>query len=156
VGGRATAGRRGIDEGQYTPIAKLLMALAGIFAHVTQEQVVDALLPSPDDGVAEFLARVTVEELWGKGEMALWGRLSVAGGKPVLRPGQPHHRLGPLERILGGSSLILEDGTHSVLGDGGNVLGLMPHPENHVEAALGCTDGRGLFAGLAQHFGKAA
>jgi phosphoribosylformylglycinamidine synthase subunit PurQ / glutaminase len=43
-----------------------------------------------------------------------------------------------------------------VLGDGGNVLGLMPHPENHVEAALGCTDGRGLFAGLAQHLGKAA
>jgi phosphoribosylformylglycinamidine synthase len=32
-----------------------------------------------------------------------------------------------------------------------NVLGMMPHPENHVEAAIGSTDGRGLFAGLAEH-----
>jgi phosphoribosylformylglycinamidine synthase len=38
----------------------------------------------------------------------------------------------------------------------GNVLGMMPHPENHVEPIIGCTDGRGLFAGLVQHFGKAA
>jgi phosphoribosylformylglycinamidine synthase len=29
-----------------------------------------------------------------------------------------------------------------------NVLGLMPHPENLIEAAHGGTDGRGLFAGL--------
>jgi phosphoribosylformylglycinamidine synthase subunit PurQ / glutaminase len=36
------------------------------------------------------------------------------------------------------------------------VLGMMPHPENHVEAVLGCTDGRGLFAGLVDHFRKAA
>jgi phosphoribosylformylglycinamidine synthase subunit PurQ / glutaminase len=36
------------------------------------------------------------------------------------------------------------------------VLGMMPHPENHVEAALGATDGRGLFAGLADHFKQAA
>lgn len=38
----------------------------------------------------------------------------------------------------------------------GNVLGMMPHPENHVEAIMGCTDGRGLFAGLVDHLGKAA
>ena len=38
----------------------------------------------------------------------------------------------------------------------GNVLGMMPHPENHVEAAIGSTDGRGLFAGLVDHLGKAA
>src|SRR6201993_4233687 len=38
----------------------------------------------------------------------------------------------------------------------GNVLGMMPHPENHVEAIMGCTDGRGLFAGLVDHFQKAA
>ena len=37
-----------------------------------------------------------------------------------------------------------------------NVLGLMPHPENHVEAALGSTDGRGLFAGLVEHLAAAA
>lgn len=134
---RAAAGRRSIDDGQDTPLAKLLAALAGIFAHVTQEQVVAALLPSPDDGVAEFLARVTVEELWGKGEMALWGQLSVANGEPLANlPDKPHRRLG-LERIpattffarrgedaewerieVGEFSLILEDaGTWSV-GDG--------------------------------------
>ena len=43
-----------------------------------------------------------------------------------------------------------------ILSGGGNVAGLMPHPENHVEAAMGCTDGRGLFAGLVDHFKLAA
>jgi phosphoribosylformylglycinamidine synthase len=43
-----------------------------------------------------------------------------------------------------------------IVSDGGNVLGMMPHPENHVEAALGSTDGRGLFAGLVDHLARAA
>ena len=43
-----------------------------------------------------------------------------------------------------------------VLNDKLNVLGLMPHPENHVEAAIGSTDGRGLFSGLVAHFAQAA
>ncbi len=30
-----------------------------------------------------------------------------------------------------------------------NVLGMMPHPENYIEAAIGPTDGRGLFESLA-------
>jgi phosphoribosylformylglycinamidine synthase subunit PurQ / glutaminase len=38
----------------------------------------------------------------------------------------------------------------------GNVLGMMPHPENHVDAALGRTDGRGLFQGLAEYLARAA
>src|ERR1700747_2292332 len=38
----------------------------------------------------------------------------------------------------------------------GNGLGMMPHPENHVEEIMGCTDGRGLFAGLVAHLEKAA
>ena len=49
--------------------------------------------------------------------------------------------------------------TNSIAGivnDKGNVLGMMPHPENHVEDIMGCTDGRGLFAGLAAHFDRAA
>jgi phosphoribosylformylglycinamidine synthase len=48
---------------------------------------------------------------------------------------------------------------HSIAGivnDSGNVLGMMPHPENHVEDIMGCTDGRGLFAGLVAHLEKAA
>jgi phosphoribosylformylglycinamidine synthase I len=43
-----------------------------------------------------------------------------------------------------------------IVNDRGNVLGMMPHPENHVEAAMGSTDGRGLFAGLAEHLSRAA
>ena len=43
-----------------------------------------------------------------------------------------------------------------IVSDKGNVLGMMPHPENHVEAIMGCTDGRGLFAGLATHLSRAA
>ena len=37
-----------------------------------------------------------------------------------------------------------------------NVLGMMPHPENLIEPLQGGTDGRGLFAGLAESFGEAA
>ena len=43
-----------------------------------------------------------------------------------------------------------------ILSEKGNVLGMMPHPENHIESAIGATDGRGLFAGLVDHLGKAA
>lgn len=43
-----------------------------------------------------------------------------------------------------------------IVSEKGNVLGMMPHPENHVEEIMGCTDGRGLFAGLNDHFAKAA
>ena len=43
-----------------------------------------------------------------------------------------------------------------VLSEKHNVLGLMPHPENHVETIMGSTDGRGLFAGLVDHFVQAA
>ena len=43
-----------------------------------------------------------------------------------------------------------------IVNERGNVLGMMPHPENHVEDIMGCTDGRGLFAGLVAHFDRAA
>lgn len=35
-----------------------------------------------------------------------------------------------------------------IMNDKGNVLGLMPHPENLIEPAHGGTDGRGLFASV--------
>ena len=35
-----------------------------------------------------------------------------------------------------------------ILNDRGNVLGLMPHPENLIENLVGGTDGKGLFASL--------
>src|SRR3984885_14094367 len=40
------------------------------------------------------------------------------------------------------------DAVAGIMNERGNVVGMMPHPENHVEAALGATDGRALFAGL--------
>src|SRR3982074_1412577 len=43
-----------------------------------------------------------------------------------------------------------------IVNERGNVLGMMPHPENHVEDIMGCTDGRGLFAGLLAHLERAA
>jgi phosphoribosylformylglycinamidine synthase len=43
-----------------------------------------------------------------------------------------------------------------IINERGNVLGMMPHPENHVESAMGVTDGRGLFAGLSAHLSRAA
>jgi phosphoribosylformylglycinamidine synthase len=43
-----------------------------------------------------------------------------------------------------------------IVNERGNVLGMMPHPENHVEASIGSTDGRGLFAGLSEALGRAA
>lgn len=45
------------------------------------------------------------------------------------------------------------DSIAGILNEGRNVMGLMPHPENLIEAALGGTDGLDLFKSLA---GKAA
>jgi phosphoribosylformylglycinamidine synthase subunit PurQ / glutaminase len=36
-----------------------------------------------------------------------------------------------------------------IINQGGNVLGLMPHPEDHVEPIQGATDGLGLFRSMA-------
>lgn len=43
-----------------------------------------------------------------------------------------------------------------VLGEGRNVLGMMPHPERMVDPALGGEDGGPLFRALADHLGRAA
>jgi phosphoribosylformylglycinamidine synthase subunit PurQ / glutaminase len=43
-----------------------------------------------------------------------------------------------------------------IVNDAGNVMGMMPHPERYVEAALGCADGRGVFESLAAHVERLA
>ncbi|MBW3653744.1 MAG: phosphoribosylformylglycinamidine synthase subunit PurQ, partial [Actinobacteria bacterium] len=40
-----------------------------------------------------------------------------------------------------------------IVNDGGNVLGMMPHPERAVEPAHGVTDGRRLFEGIIEAIG---
>jgi phosphoribosylformylglycinamidine synthase I len=68
----------------------------------------------------------------------------------VFRYASPDGMIDPEWNINGSIYAIA-----GILNDRGNVLGMMPHPENHVEAQIGCTDGRGLFTGLAQYFGAA-
>jgi phosphoribosylformylglycinamidine synthase I len=67
-------------------------------------------------------------------------------GRVLFRYAAPDGALGPDWNINGSTNAIA-----GIVNERGNVLGMMPHPENHVEAAMGCTDGRGLFAGLAEH-----
>ncbi len=74
-----------------------------------------------------------------------------AEGRVLFRYSDPNGKLD-LDWNHNGSANAIG----GVLNERGNVLGMMPHPENHVEAVMGNTDGRGLFAGLAGHFDKAA
>jgi phosphoribosylformylglycinamidine synthase len=80
----------------------------------------------------------TIARLEGKGRIVF--RYTDADG--VLTP----------ESNINGSIYAIA----GIVNERGNVLGMMPHPENHVEAEMGCTDGRGLFAGLVRHFERAA
>ncbi len=72
-------------------------------------------------------------------------------GRVAFRYAAPDGKLDPRWNVNGAINAIA-----GILNDRGNVLGLMPHPENHVESAIGPTDERGLFAGLTQHFAKVA
>ena len=78
------------------------------------------------------------------------GRLE-AEGRILFRYTDPEGKRDAKANVNGATNAIA-----GVLNEKLNVLGLMPHPENHVETAVGCTDGRGLFAGLVAHFAQAA
>jgi phosphoribosylformylglycinamidine synthase I len=78
------------------------------------------------------------------------GRLE-AEGRVLFRYTDPEGKRDPKWNVNGSVN-----GIAGVLNEKLNVLGLMPHPENYVENAVGCTDGRGLFAGLVAHFAQAA
>ena len=72
-------------------------------------------------------------------------------GRVAFRYTAPDGSLDPRWNVNGATNAIA-----GILNESGNVLGLMPHPENHVEASMGSTDGRGIFAGLTQYFAKVA
>src|SRR5689334_430456 len=72
-------------------------------------------------------------------------------GRVLFRYASPDGMIGPNWNHNGAINAIA-----GILNERGNVLGMMPHPENHVEAAIGSTDGRGLFAGLAEALERAA
>jgi phosphoribosylformylglycinamidine synthase len=67
-------------------------------------------------------------------------------GRVVFRYAGPDGAVAPEWNVNGATNAIA-----GIINERGNVLGMMPHPENHVEAALGPTDGRGLFQGLVEH-----
>jgi phosphoribosylformylglycinamidine synthase len=72
-------------------------------------------------------------------------------GRVLFRYVAPTGELDPAWNVNGATNAIA-----GIVNERGNVLGMMPHPENHVEAEMGVTDGRGLFAGLVDHFKQAA
>jgi len=72
-------------------------------------------------------------------------------GRVLFRYTDPEGKLAASANVNGATNAIA-----GVLSEKHNVLGLMPHPENHVETIMGSTDGRGLFAGLVDHFVQAA
>ena len=63
-------------------------------------------------------------------------------GRVLYRYCSPNGVVDEASNINGAAQSIA-----GIVNERGNVLGMMPHPENHVEDIMGCTDGRGLFAG---------
>jgi phosphoribosylformylglycinamidine synthase I len=64
-------------------------------------------------------------------------------GRVLFRYTSPEGRLDPKWNYNGAMNSIA-----GILSEKLNVLGLMPHPENHVDPAIGPTDGRGLFESI--------
>jgi phosphoribosylformylglycinamidine synthase subunit PurQ / glutaminase len=90
----------------------------------------------------------------GEGNYAADGETLAAlegDGRIVFRYVAPDGTLDPKWNVNGSTAAIA-----GIVNERRNVLGLMPHPENHVETALGSTDGRGLFAGIVDHLAQAA
>jgi len=72
-------------------------------------------------------------------------------GRVIFRYVGPDGTRDPAANVNGSTNAIA-----GIINERGNVLGMMPHPENHVEAAIGPTDGRGLFNGLVEALDRAA
>jgi phosphoribosylformylglycinamidine synthase len=64
-------------------------------------------------------------------------------GRVLFRYTAPDGKLDPAFNFNGATNAIA-----GIVSKKRNVLGLMPHPENHVDPVVGPTDGRRLFEGL--------
>nr|WP_042674804.1 phosphoribosylformylglycinamidine synthase subunit PurQ [Methylobacterium sp. B34] len=95
----------------------------------TQGQVIDVCVAHGEGNY--FADPETLARIEGEGRVAF--RYCDATGAITVEA----NRNGSLNAIAG------------VLSETGNVLGMMPHPENFVEDLVGGTDGRGLFDSLA-------
>src|SRR5258705_389494 len=83
---------------------------------------------------------------------------AIAARAPVMDEGRVLYRYCSADGVVDEHSNIngAAESIAGIINERGNVLGMMPHPENHVEDIMGCTDGRGLFAGLVAHLERAA
>lgn len=95
----------------------------------TQGQVIDVCVAHGEGNY--FADPETLARIEGEGRVAF--RYCDATGTITVEA----NRNGSLNAIAG------------VYSEGGNVLGMMPHPENFVEGLIGGTDGQGLFDSLA-------
>ncbi|MEE7446408.1 phosphoribosylformylglycinamidine synthase I [Methylobacterium radiotolerans] len=95
----------------------------------SQGQVIDVCVAHGEGNY--FADPETLARIEGEGRVAF--RYCDATGAVTVEA----NRNGSLNAIAG------------VLSETGNVLGMMPHPENFVEDLIGGTDGRGLFDSLA-------
>lgn len=66
-------------------------------------------------------------------------------GRVVFRYCDARGAVTPAANINGATNAIA-----GIVSENRRVLGMMPHPENHVDPAIGSTDGRGLFESLAE------
>ena len=66
-------------------------------------------------------------------------------GRVLFRYCDASGRVAPETNINGAMNAIA-----GIVSENGRVLGMMPHPENHVDPTVGSTDGRPLFESLAQ------
>jgi phosphoribosylformylglycinamidine synthase len=70
-----------------------------------------------------------------------------ANGQVVFRYATPTGEITPEANPNGSQRNIA-----GIINEIGNVLGLMPHPERHIESLLGPTDGQYVFTSLINHF----
>ncbi|WP_375466018.1 phosphoribosylformylglycinamidine synthase subunit PurQ [uncultured Methylobacterium sp.] len=118
--------RRFICHRQTLRVERTDTRFAGAYA---TGQVIDVCVAHGEGNY--FADSETLARIEGEGRVAF--RYCDAAGALTVAA----NRNGSLNSIAG------------IYAEGGNVLGLMPHPENFVEGLVGGTDGRGLFLSLA-------
>jgi hypothetical protein len=97
-------------------------------------------------------ARPTINSISNFGGQIMLGWTAIPGKN--YRVQSSATLAGPWTGVPG--DVVATNAIAGIVSAGGNVLGMMPHPENHVEPEMGCTDGRGLFAGLVEALDRAA
>ncbi len=118
--------RRFICHRQTLRVERTDTRFAGAYA---KGEVIDVCVAHGEGNY--FADPETLARIEGEGRVAF--RYCDAHGQVTIAA----NRNGSLNAIAG------------IYSEGGNVLGMMPHPENFVEGLVGGTDGRGLFTSLA-------